>query len=624
MISKGTMLLNPSVAMKTLLIHAVLSFVGATSPELFYNATQSSQLAHFVAKLATQSFPPDKILLVSSTEYDDTVDMMLKRVHQYTLWHLHVSRPDNLVFRRMKEQEDKVGSYVMFTTGHEDAVSQAEGLIASTSWNNRALFLVVVRNPTANPERLALSVVENLWENVRVFNIVILVATDTTFHLYTWFPYGQHKQCGEVRQLVPINVLNGAGNRNITTDIKLFSYQAPTNFWGCPVTVSSIYRTGTSQKLISDFLLRLNFSVTYIHSPTESSDYVTRATGAVARFISGYSDIVTAIVPQYDLIKLGEPSQDVEWYKHIWYVPCAKPIDRIEKIATIFSVTLWIAMIVVFMATVITIWQLARLSRQDDTYKDISTILYNGWAVVVGVGVTKMPQSNHLRIVIFAWICYCFSISTVFQTFFTSFLVDPGLHKQIANLHELSQSKMEYGVPPGIGNMYDIEDELINITNKGHPCHDSNKCVERIIDTGNFALFGESRSINEYLASAKKKDKVCVMNYYDVDPQKMVNLFSRGTQILEQFNKFVTRMQESGEITKHEKDVWTNSSHVDDEEDISQTIFVFSISHLLVAFYVLSIGHSLGFVMFLLEMLPHSYSTHRQRTLRRKITEHLS
>jgi hypothetical protein len=182
---------------------------------------------------------------------------------------------------------------------------------------------------------------------------------------------------------------------------------------------------------------------------------------------------------------------------------------------------------------------------------------------------------------------------------------------------------MEYGVPPGIAYMYGIENALINTTAKENECNDYKKFVERIIDTEYFALFAESRTMNKYLAWTKKRNKVCVMNYNEVDPQRMVNLFTRGTQILEQFNKFVTRMQESGEITKQERDFWINSSHVDDEEDTSQNIFVFSISHLLVAFYALSIGHSLGFVMFLLEMLHHSYSTHRQRTLRRKIIESL-
>ena len=233
---------------------------------------------------------------------------------------------------------------------------------------------------------------------------------------------------------------------------------------------------------------------------------------------------------------------------------------------------------------------------------------------------TQLPFANR----ILAWIWYCFSVSTVLQTFLTTSLVDPGLQKQIANLHELSQSRMDYGVPTGKSRMYDIHDALTNLTDTKHECDDSAKCVERIIETGNFALFAESRSVNRYLASTKKRKKVCVMNYYDVDPQRMVTLFSKGTQILEQFNKFVTLMQESGEITKYERDLWTISSYFDDEEDTSQQYFVFSISHLLVAFYVLSIGHSLGFVMFLLELLHRSYSTNRQRALRRKIIERLS
>ena len=348
---------------------------------------------------------------------------------------------------------------------------------------------------------------------------------------------------------------------------------------------------------------------------------MTRATSAVYDLSLGYSDIAATVLLHKDFIKFGDQSHDMDWYEHIWYVPCPKPIHRIEKIATIFSVTVWIAMIAVFIATGITIWQLARLSRQDDTYKDISTVLHNAWAIVVGVGVTKMLRIYHLRMVIFAWTYYCFPISTVFQTFFTTSLVHPGLHKQIANLHELSQSKMEYGVPPGIYIRYGIRDALTSLTDTGHECGDYAKCVERIIDTGNFALSGESRKVQKYLASTKKRNKVCVMNYYDVEPERRVNLFSRGNQILEQFNKFLTRMQESGEITKHERDLWIFSSSFDDDDD--DEYFVFSISHLLVAFYALTIGHSLAFVTFLLELLHHSYSKNRQRTRRRKIMERL-
>ncbi len=183
---------------------------------------------------------------------------------------------------------------------------------------------------------------------------------------------------------------------------------------------------------------------------------------------------------------------------------------------------------------------------------------------------------------------------------------------------------MEYGFPSYYNFIPGVEDLLPNMTNRGQQCDDYKKCVQRIIDTGNFALFEDSQTVNKYLASEKKRNKVCTMNYYDVDSWRMVALFSKGTQILEKFDNFVTRMLESGEITKHDRQLWAFSSYFDDEEDTSQQYFVFTISHLLLAFYVLAVGHSLGFVVFLLEILHHSYSTNRQRTVRRTVTEHLS
>ena len=114
------------------------------------------------------------------------------------------------------------------------------------------------------------------------------------------------------------------------------------------------------------------------------------------------------------------------------------------------------------------------------------------------------------------------------------------------------------------------------------------------------------------------------MNNIDVDSGQMVALFSRRTLILEKFNKFVTHMFESGEITKLETELWTVHSYTDDEEAASEEYFVFTISHLLVAFYVHIIGHSVGVVIFLLELLHHFYSTHRQRSFPRNIIQRLS
>ena len=70
-------------------------------------------------------------------------------------------------------------------------------------------------------------------------------------------------------------------------------------------------------------------------------------------------------------------------------------------------------------------------------YRNFSYSCYTIWAVVTSVSVPEMPRTTKLRIFFFMWTCYCLVISTVFQSFFTSYLIDPGVLNQISSTEEL-------------------------------------------------------------------------------------------------------------------------------------------------------------------------------------------
>jgi hypothetical protein len=61
--------------------------------------------------------------------------------------------------------------------------------------------------------------------------------------------------------------------------------------------------------------------------------------------------------------------------------------------------------------------------------------------------VTEQPISDKLRLGYLLFVWYSCAVSTVFQTFFTSVLVDPGMKKQISSIDELLSSGLEYGYP---------------------------------------------------------------------------------------------------------------------------------------------------------------------------------
>ena len=108
--------------------------------------------------------------------------------------------------------------------------------------------------------------------------------------------------------------------------------------------------------------------------------------------------------------------------------------------------------------------------------------------------------------------CCSFGItvpSALFQTFFTSVLVDPGMKKQISPIDELLSSGLEYGYP------WTFLKVLISFLNdssdRGHAalrdkrkhCPDSEKCFERFIEKRDFVSFCDAIFVNHFVATIR-------------------------------------------------------------------------------------------------------------------------
>ena len=93
-----------------------------------------------------------------------------------------------------------------------------------------------------------------------------------------------------------------------------------------------------------------------------------------------------------------------------------------------------------------TMWFFARYHNVTEIkdYRTVSGCAYNVQATAMGVSASQ-PSTTAVRTLFFLWVSYCYIISTVFQMFFTSFLVNTGFGKQIENFEGLLSSGLEYG-----------------------------------------------------------------------------------------------------------------------------------------------------------------------------------
>lgn len=596
--------------MKTVLLLVWLGNLEALRWGSLFPAMEQRNLVSCVTEIVRQHFIPNRPVLVSSTEHEnDLLNFLLKNI-EVSHWPLQVSHPGSSLAENYGQYYEKIGSYVFLIRNKNDIEEQTDHLIHSARWNNHARLLTVVTLREDNPQQQALSVMQELWDNMKVLNMVVLVQSEAEFHLYTWFPYQSATQCQDITDIVLLNKWTSKNGGEFTKRETLFPYKLSNNFNGCLIKLVVPYHGTFEVKYFFEFLNGLNFTVKINEKEWEIDpkiDVIIQT--AMEDVLFGKAEIAFGGIPLLqEASAVADPSLSYYQTQYMWYVPCAKPLPRLEAISHIFSVSVWVMLITFMFLIAVIMWCLAHMTLETHTYKTASSVFYNVWAVVMGVSVTQMPRTLHLRVVIFPWICYCFAISTVFQIFFTSYLVDPGLEKQITNLQELLDSKIEFGFRPDIGKYYErspyeIHKELL----KHHTyCIQTHLCIDKIIETGSFATIVESWAADKHLQSLNDSDRelVCHMNEFDSFPIRIVSYFSKSSFLLDTFNKRLSSIIESGLNIVADKERKIRSTfNTLDIKDTGGGYFVFTTTHLLIAFYTLLIGYILSSFFLMCEIL---------------------
>jgi hypothetical protein len=304
-------------------------------------------------------------------------------------------------------------------------------------------------------------------------------------------------------------------------------------------------------------------------------------------------------------ISNSEPSFPYFVLKFSWFVPCPKPFSRLQRIFHIFSLSVWISVAVVLFVVTVVSWCLAKQSKDIRSYANMSSTLYNIWAVTVGVSVTETPRSLRLKLLFVVFVWYCVAIITVFQTFLTSYLVDPGYDKQLKSLEEILDSGIGFGYTYGYTLMFDesTDSRHKEVVERGEKCSTDWECIGRVHETGNFATFVPTWLAHHYKNLINDHSTICPLNDDDYAFSFITSYVQKGSLFLETLNRFITISIESGMVDKLVRNSVYVTMPIRNTTDVSDGYFVFTLSHLHIAFYMLFLGQSLSLLLFLCEVL---------------------
>jgi hypothetical protein len=548
----------------------------------------------------------------------------------------------------------------------QDMRNQLLSLKDMPDWNPRAKYIVVVTHCCFLSKKQSDSVEDILTElwNWNILNVIALIPTQTPqlqsnwnkvhrnsskksaseesfipiFEVFARFSNTILNTCGQVTKATLINkwVSNAEDTGRFLYEIPLFGHRISGDFHECPIRASAFdyspffitmntekptnktfINEGLEFRLIKTISTATNMSVTF-HPPPSGQDLWGRLTengswtGIVGQVLSGNSDV--AVCGLYYTCHLSsglECSVPYIFDETLWYLPCPKPFPYWLSLSRVFKLNLWIAFTFAYVIYSSMMWVSVTLNKKEGnhegSYKNISECFLNFWAIILGVSACdKVPNNTTTRATFLLWVLYSFALSTVFQTFLTTFLINPGLEHEITTVDELLESGIEPGIPPTIDTI------LPDVTNSRYSrrtiCTNMSSCFHRLASEGNLAVLcskyhAEYNEATKYMDSDGRSFLCHLQETFALQLVTMV--VQKGSFLLGKFNDLISRVTEAGLINVW----WEDVKHIKilrEAETImtpGSTPIAMKLQHFQSAFTLLAFGFFLAVLCFVWEIL---------------------
>ncbi|KAJ9590204.1 hypothetical protein L9F63_016693 [Diploptera punctata] len=428
--------------------------------------------------------------------------------------------------------------------------------------------------------------------------------------MYTWFPFQEYQQCGECRDLVLIDRWNSKGNGQFEKNADLFPHKIPKQFNGCSIKYVLIINSSTSWEL-EWFLLRKVFdsiNVTeLVQTRNANNDII------VSRYFGDVS--ILNSVDRGESISLPNYKKS---FPHMFstlrfYVPCPRKTVRHGNFYKVFAPGVWLLFFITcILMAVITIF--LQRAKKSEYFNNLTYSLYCTWAVVTSVSVPQMPTTNKLRIFFFMWVCYCLTMSTVFQSFFTSFLIEPGTEEQINTIEELLNHDLELFADDEIFfRVFFFSEFGTRFMNAfGNQSGKYNSTIGEFFTHERSAIIASDLDMKLKFPRDLTWIEPCYFYFCD-DFSRYLFIFNPRSPYYEAFNSKVLQFHEAGLFIKEIEDYISSVSKksvlnvtVLESKFGKQTTeeyFIFNLKHMKVAFIIYLCGNIFSVVVFIAEVV---------------------
>ncbi|PSN42351.1 Ionotropic receptor 689 [Blattella germanica] len=452
-----------------------------------------------------------------------------------------------------------------------------------------------------------------LFAKGKLFNVLILIphtnidkskkAEVESLYIYSLYPNYPIKNCGVIDNRLNINVWFLDGEGSFLDSTEFFPEVVSSGFKGCQISVRS------SELETFGFMTFLdNIGLMYLRL----------AAKAIGMKLKVYNEDeipstdIDLFMEVMSLNSLNFFSTEVPTYifreiKMKWHVPCPKPISRHGNFIRVFSNTIWLQLFLIAILFGLVIYWHYKSSNYSNSALDLSSTFLKIWSILTGVSTEVGTDNYKIRLGFFIWTLFCLIISTVFQAFFTGFLIEPGMYAPISKLEELNSTGITRAIPlrEYIYILYTLsENDALDISNS--VCTITG-CWYGCVYWNNFSFLADN-----FLTGITARAFGFQSCTLDDNAITMYATFyiPRSSYFFKIINQLIIRIAESGipvffeSYYAKEMDSMLGPIMKLDQGE-TDDYFIFGMRHLKLIFYSLGIGYLIGFVVFVFEMFHY-------------------
>lgn len=629
-----------------------------------------------VSSIASRYFVPGQPLVISAPSSDrhiadrtpvthstdvQVMDEVFSSLHGQWKWPILTSRSEEPAMSN--DAAHKHHSYVIFLwpeqhNGVGDTLRQSMDslLLYTDSFNHRAKFVLVLvgyKQPFSQSD--ILNLLEIMWNPHKIVNVLVMLPTAAgtldevcsncecgVLSLYSWSPYDSN-ECGQVKQLVMLDQWLPEGDGRFRSNADLFPSEVPRNLHGCPLTIAPIERipfvkltnnytdssgevTYVYEGLEIEYILfparGMNFTPVFLEPRV--GDFVQVRVEVFLEIAQGMVDVTVGTHPIHPLLVIaGDATRPYYEITMRWWVPCAAPATRTDKVLAVFTPSVWVSVVLVFILAATAFWRTSlQAEGHSAAFRTVTRSCYTVWAVFLGVSVSELPTTPRLRSMFLLYVWYSFAISTVFQVLFISFLVNPGYEKGINTFEDLVASGLKLATDARLLSFANASGywEYLKLQLAADACSPTDECLKNLITHKNITTVSSAIQFEYVLATlGKTEDKgryLCTIPEIVTTPRFALYV-SKGNPLLPMLDVWIQRAIESGIVAKYwSQFIWkatlqgaANRDSAADQSDSaadqsdSHVFFVFTVSHLSPVFCQLLIGYLFSFVVLMAEFI---------------------